>query len=201
MGNNTQTGVVWQMPAAPQEVTFWVVESGGQNENTSEMARVETTPVGQFLAEQVNAPGGEKIPAGGWRGGQRPQPGGEKIPPGGWRGGQRPQPGGEKIPPGGWRSASTDEYRTRDAQAWFTFRFVPVGGHYEIDIVDMPSYKGVSVMRSSNLHPTHRLPSGRGGHRICFGVPSAVSSISDCYEYSASWAENTWEYIQTGRRF
>jgi hypothetical protein len=126
--------------------------------------------------------GGEEIPPGGWRGG-------EEIPPGGWR-------GGEEIPPGGWRAVE-DVYRTRDGRAHFTFQFHEVGGHYEVDIVDMPSYGG----RDSSLHNTHRLPSDRGGYKVCIGGESSVRSLEQARRWAKSWSEETWKYIKHGEQF
>ncbi len=126
--------------------------------------------------------GGENIPPGGWRGG-------EEIPPGGWR-------GGEEIPPGGWRSI-LDTYRTEDGYGYFAFLFVDVGPHYEIDIISMPSYGN----RSADLHDTHRLPSDRGGHSICFGDNSVAVTMSKARKWAASWAELTWDYIKYGKAF
>src|SRR5205809_73729 len=81
--------------------------------------------------------------------------GGEEIPPGGWRS------GGEEIPPGGWRSVE-DVYRTTDGKEIFKFRFYPIGGYYEIDILAMPEYGS----RSMDLIDTQRAPSDRGVQKI-----------------------------------
>ena len=70
--------------------------------------------------------------------------------------------------PVGWRKVKRychDTYRTKDGNAYFEFRFVDVGSNFEIDIGYMPSYGN----RSLNPHKTHRLPSSRGGERICVG--------------------------------
>lgn len=125
----------------------------------------------------------ELIPDGGWRG-----PEDEQIPPGGWRG-----PEDEKIPPGGWRTVDT--YRSKDGRAYFRFRFVNVGDHFQIDILDQPSYGG----RSAGGHGTHRIESPRGGARICFADEAILRSEGDCYKWSQQWAEQTWEYIKTGK--
>ena len=94
-----------------------------------------------------------------------------------------------------------DVYRAKDGSAYFEFRFVWVsklfGGHYEIDIVSMPGYGG----RSSGLHATHRLPSSRGGHKICFGNNSQVNTLSKAKKWAGVWAEHTWKYILYGISF
>ena len=130
--------------------------------------------------------GGEEIPAGGWRTG-----GGEEIPAGGWRAG-----GGEEIPAGGWR-AVVDTYRSKDSMYLFQFRFFPVGAYYDIDIMEMPSYG----IRSSDLHVTHRLPSERGGYKICFGDPKIITDLNTAKRWAASWCELTVKYIKEGTAF
>lgn len=130
----------------------------------------------------VSNKSGDELPPGGWRGG-------EELPPGGWR-------GGEELPPGGWR-ATRDTYRTEDGNHNFTFDFVNVGSHYEIDIVSQPSYNG----RASDGHSTHRLPSDRGGNKICFADNSIVKDLSSARKWAKAWAEQTNKYIKTGRTF
>jgi hypothetical protein len=127
--------------------------------------------------------GGEEIPAGGWRGG-------EELPKGGWRS------GGEEIPSGGWRAVE-DVYRTRDGSGYFKFRFYQIGDYYEIDILAMPSYGS----RSNDLHATHRLPSGRGGYKICFGDPRVVTDIKTAKKWASTWSEHTYTYIKSGNPF
>lgn len=157
---------------------------------------------------RVTEGGGEEIPKGGWRGG------GEEIPKGGWRG------GGEEIPKGGWRAPTTvttqsieteggelipvggfraveDVYRTQDGIGYFKFRFYQVGDYYEIDILAMPSYG----IRDSGPHITHRLTSGRGGYKICFGDPTVVTTLSAAKQWAAMWSEHTMNYIRHGRSF
>lgn len=164
--------------------------------------------------------GGEDIPPGGWRGG------GEDIPPGGWRGGGEEIPaggwrgGGENIPPGGWRVitnqsaahrryaggeaipagsflAIEDVYRTRDGSGYFKFRFYQIGDYYEIDILAMPSYGN----RDTGPHVTHRLTSGRGGYKICFGDPTIVTTLTAARQWAAMWSEHTMNYIRFGTPF
>ena len=101
------------------------------------------------------------------------------------------------LPRGGFRSHKQDTYRTRDGRALFEFQFVPKGDHIEIDILQQPDYG----RRKSDLHNTHRLPSDRGGHRICMGNPQAASDLTRARQWAAMWAEHTWKYINTGIPF
>ena len=105
----------------------------------------------------------------------------------------------EEIPTGGWRANVTDEYRTRDGSAYFTFRFVDVGTHYEIDIIYQPSYGS----RESDQHSTHRLSSSRSdcNYRVCLGDDRQANSLSNAKKWAGTWAEHTWNYIRTGRPF
>lgn len=90
------------------------------------------------------------------------------------------------------------EYRTRDGRAYFTFHFVHVNNSYfEVDIIKMPCYGA----RNEGCHETHRLPSRNDGKKICFGDPSAISTLEIAREFASSWSENTWQYILTGARF
>ena len=159
--------------------------------------------------------GGEEIPTGGWRGGEEIPKGGwravEEIPAGGWRGGEEIPKGGwrggEEIPKGGWRGgeeipkggwrAKEDVYRTNDGGGYFKFRFYPIGDYYEIDILAMPSYGS----RSSDMHSTHRLPSGRGGYKICFGDPRILRDLNTAKKWAAVWSEYTNRYIKYGNAF
>lgn len=105
----------------------------------------------------------------------------------------------EQIPSLGGFRATEDVYRTGDGQAIFKFRFVKVGSKYEIDIVNMPSYTRYG--RSGDLHLTHRLPSDRGGHKICFGDPSIVKDLNAARQWAKNWSEETWKYLQRGEAF
>ena len=168
---------------------------------------------------------GEEIPKGGWR------TGGEEIPKGGWRtgGGEIPAGGWRMMAnefKGGWKTPSThsdcinacavvqsninhdeipngswysniDVYRTRYGNGYFKFRFNNIGSHYEIDILAMPSYN----QRPVDLHLTHRLPSTRGGYKICFGDPTILTSLSTAKKWAAMWSELTMKYIKYGIPF
>lgn len=101
------------------------------------------------------------------------------------------------LPTGCFRAHKQDAYRTQDGRAVFEFQFVSRGNHYEIDILSQPDYGG----RESDLHNTHRLPSDRGGYRICFGDPQVVANLPSAYKWAAMWAEHTWKYIHHGTPF
>jgi len=92
----------------------------------------------------------------------------------------------------------TDNYRTKDGKANFTFGFIKTAeGYYDIDILSSPSYGN----RSSGLHPTHRLHSDRGGFKICFGNPSVAKTLGGAKSWAKEWSEASWDYIKTGRTF
>jgi len=103
------------------------------------------------------------------------------------------------LPPG-WSNVKRfafDTYRSRDGCAFFEFRFVDVGSKIEIDIGTMPSYGD----RSRDPHKTHRLPSSRGGEKICVGDESAINTYAIAKKTAMAWAEQTWRYIKTGTPF
>lgn len=91
----------------------------------------------------------------------------------------------------------TDTYRTECGNYFFTFRFQQVGDHYEIDIVEMPSYGA----QDTDPHRIHRISSSRGGYRICFGDESVVSSPAEARKWAKAWAELTMNYIRSGIHF
>lgn len=103
-----------------------------------------------------------------------------------------------KVKRTGKPASFEDVYRTKDGNAYFKFRFVklPVG-YYEIDIVDMPPYG----IRSGAYSVTHRIPSKRGGHKICFGDSTINRTILIARKWAAMWAEHTYRYIKTGVSF
>jgi hypothetical protein len=173
----------------------------------------------------------EEIPPGGWRavaddeeippGGWRAVADDEEIPLGEWcpprselpiscaaeLGNRGVLPAGRRavgredggiLPPGGFRAAYVDTYRTKDGCARFQFRFVEDRpGVVEMDILSSPSYG----FRSEDLHFTHRLPSSRGGYRVCLAHPEAAYSFAQAKKFAKSWAESTWRYIKHGLTF
>lgn len=86
-------------------------------------------------------------------------------------------------------------YRTRDGSAFYKFRYVDIGGKYEIDILSQSLYGS----RDSSLHASHRLPSSRGGYKICISVGHEPRTLEKAKKISMEWAELTHTYIRTGR--
>jgi len=171
--------------------------------------------------------GGEEIKPGTLHGGEEIKPGtlhgGEEIKPGTLHGGEEIKPGtlhgGEEIMPGTlhgcdnrrasrpsvfseqlldgtlYADFSPATYRTKDGSAFYKFRYADIGGKFEVDIIEQPSYRH----RSTDAHITHRLPSARGGQKICISSGHEPTSLDGAKNISMQWAELTHEYIKTGR--
>lgn len=160
--------------------------------------------------------GGEEIKPGTLHGGEEIKPGtlhaGEEMKPGTLHGGEEIKPGtlhgGEEIMPGTLHgkdeyikagtlcaSFSPATYRTKDGSAFYKFRYVDLGGKFEIDILEQPSYSG----RADSAHVTHKLPSDRGGEKICIASGSEPTGIEGAQNISMQWAELTHNYIKTGK--
>jgi hypothetical protein len=171
--------------------------------------------------------GGEEIKPGTLHGGEEIKPGtlhgGEDIKPGTLHSGEEIKPGtlhgGEEIKPGTLhakekrRAASPSfsleqlkkgtlhadispaTYRTKDGGAYYKFRYVSTGGKFEIDIVEQPSYRH----RDTSAHVVHRLPSARGGEKICISAGHEPTTLARAKSISMQWAELTHIYINTGR--
>jgi len=160
--------------------------------------------------------GGEEIKPGTLHGGEEIKPGtlhsGEEIKPGTLHGGEEIKPGtlhgGEEIKPGTLHSGveqlkggtlcaafSPATYRTKDGNAFYKFRYVDIGGKFEIDIVEQPSYRH----RSTDAHITHCLPSARNGQKICISSGHEPTSLDGAKDISMQWAELTHEYIKSGK--
>ena len=101
------------------------------------------------------------------------------------------------IPKGVFNAYIIDIYGCRNGRDSFEFGFYWTGNYYEIDILEMPSYGSVST----DLHDTHRLPSNRGGYRICFGKPRIINSMSAAKKWAGAWSELTIMYIREGIPF
>jgi hypothetical protein len=86
-------------------------------------------------------------------------------------------------------------YRTKDGNAFYKFRYVDIGGNYEIDIVEQPSYRH----RDTSAHVIHRLPSVRGGEKICISSGHEPTTLEGAKKISMQWAELTHVYITTGK--
>lgn len=86
-------------------------------------------------------------------------------------------------------------YRTKNGKGLYSFRYVDIGGKFEIDILSQPSYAG----KSSGGHITHRLSSSRGGQKICINTGKEPKDIETAKKISMEWAELTQTYIETGK--
>jgi hypothetical protein len=160
--------------------------------------------------------GGEEIKPGTLHGGEEILPGtlhgGEEIKPGTLHGGEEILPGtlhrGEDIKPVTQHSYneylkagtlcagfSPATYRTKDGRALYKFNYVDIGGKSEIDILDQPSYG----RRDTSAHLIHRLPSARGGQKICISSGHEPKTLDGAKTISMQWAELTHTYILTGR--
>jgi len=160
--------------------------------------------------------GGEEILPGTLHGGEEIKPGtlhgGEEILPGTLHGGKeilpdtlhgcenrravRPSVFPEQLLDGTlYANYSPATYRTKDGSAFYKFRYVDIGGKFEIDIIEQPSYQN----RSTDAHITHRLPSARGGRKICISSGHEPTTLDGAKNISMQWAELTHEYIKTGR--
>ncbi len=103
----------------------------------------------------------------------------------------------EILPEGVWKSDYSASYESGDGGDLFKFKFVDMGGYYEIDILKQPGYNG----NAEDGHHTHRLVSARGGHRICFEPDSSVNSIKKAQAIAQTWAEHTQRYRKYGIPF
>ena len=145
------------------------------------------------------------LPEGTLYGGEEIRPGtlhgGEEIKPGTLHGGEEIKPGtlhgGEEIKPGTLHNTgfSPATYRTKDGNAVYKFRFVDLGGKYEIDIISQPPYES----RSSGNAVSHRLPSTRGGNKICLSTGFEPTTLDSAKKICMEWAELTHTYIKTGK--
>ncbi|PKP35430.1 MAG: hypothetical protein CVU00_02420 [Bacteroidetes bacterium HGW-Bacteroidetes-17] len=137
--------------------------------------------------------GGEKILSGTLHGGEEIKPGtlhgGEEIQPGTLHGGEECI-GGTLCAP--YYPAT---YRTKDGTAFYKFNYVEVGNHFEVDILNQPSYGS----RCSDMSVAHWLSSARGGKKICISAGKEPTDIESAKKISIEWAELTHEYIKTGK--
>ena len=184
-----------------------------QNEKMSTVSNSERN--GKDVISGILHAGSEEIKPGTLHGGEEIKPGtlhgGEEIKPGTLHGGEEIKPGtlhgGEEIKPGTLHNSeeqlkdgtlrvifSPATYRTKDGNAYYKFSYVNIGGKYEVDIIDQPSYQD----RDSSAHITHRLPSSRGGRKICVTAGCEPTTIEAAKNLSMQWAELTNEYIKSG---
>ena len=86
-------------------------------------------------------------------------------------------------------------FRTSDGLSDYLFRFEEQSDRtWRAYIQRQPSYRG----RATDAHSTHRL-SDASGEYICWDHP--LQTLDDAMRVAASWANNTQEYIRSGRRF
>jgi hypothetical protein len=116
--------------------------------------------------------------------------GGEEIKPGVLHGGEEIKPGVLHV-----SNFAPASYRTKDSSGLYKFRFVDLGGKFEIDILFQPSYG----TRNDGGNATHRLPSSRGGKKICISVGKEPKTIESAKKICVEWAELTQTYIKTGK--
>ena len=85
-------------------------------------------------------------------------------------------------------------YRTEDGEAYYRFQFIKLGEKFEIDILEQPPYRG----RDESYNVAHRLPSDRGGLKVCVTAGSEPTSLEDVKKLAIGWAELTNTYIKSG---
>lgn len=126
--------------------------------------------------------------------------GGQEIRPGVLHGGTEIRPGtlhgGQEIRSGTLHSTNYGPalYRTRDGKELYKFRFVDIGGKFEIDILSQPSYGS----RDASSSVSHRLPSARGGNKICITAGMEPKTIESARKICMEFSELTHHYIKTG---
>jgi len=91
----------------------------------------------------------------------------------------------------------TFHYTTRDRSCDFTFDLQPVGREVRIYIVQQPSYGS----QPSDGHSTHRLGIGSGRPYVCIEGGLKPTNVPDALSWAVYWAEQTADYIRTGRAF
>jgi len=90
------------------------------------------------------------------------------------------------------------DYTSRDLNFDFSFDIKEVGDEVRIYIVSQPSYGA----RSQDLHTTHRIwDRDRHMHYVCVDQDLEPGNVPDALSWMIYWAENTAEYIRSGRRF
>lgn len=86
-------------------------------------------------------------------------------------------------------------YRTSDGACDYAFSFEELrDGTWRAYIEQQPSYQGCPT----DAHSTHRL-SDTGRKYVCWTQP--LRSLADAKQVASAWADNTQEYIRTGRTF
>jgi hypothetical protein len=86
------------------------------------------------------------------------------------------------------------KYRTKDRSTDYFFSFEQKGREWRAYIEWQPSYG----RRATGNASTHRLPDGNRKY-VCWTHP--LKSLEEAKKVAALWADNTQEYIRTGRKF
>src|SRR5438034_9828471 len=81
-------------------------------------------------------------------------------------------------------------YRTEDGYSYFTFRFVPNGGHFDIYCLRHPPLNG----QDDSVHKTHLYSNSK----ICFVAGREPHNQRRAKELAKQWAEYFSEYTRTG---
>ena len=89
------------------------------------------------------------------------------------------------------------QYTTRNRRHHFEFDLEPVDGEVRIYITKQPSYRG----RRSGGHPTHRKGLEHGKPYVCIDDGLEPDNVPDALSWLIYWAENTGDYIDTGKEF
>lgn len=77
---------------------------------------------------------------------------------------------------------------------FFTYVYNTRRGRWEIDIIQLPSYRG----RSKALSIVHMIESDRGGYMICVAEDHKLTSLDAAKKLSMGWGDLQAEYIKTG---
>ncbi len=95
--------------------------------------------------------------------------------------------GGEEIPAGGWREEvliESDNYRTKDGEAYFAFTFFLEDEFVEIDTIFLPD--GVNIQDDESLC----IPSKRAG--LTAVTEQKARDFFTARLIAGSWAEKVW---------
>lgn len=88
-------------------------------------------------------------------------------------------------------------YQTRDQRYEFEFDLKPVGREVRIHIKRQPPYG----RRRSDGHSTHRFGVDTAQPYICIKSDLAPTTVPEALSWAVFWAEQTAQYIDTGRSF
>jgi hypothetical protein len=105
---------------------------------------------------------------------------------------------GEVVRFNDWRDEAFGEYEylTRDQRHFFRFDLQLVSGYIRIYIREQPSYCG----RPTEPHDTHRYCENEV-YYVCVDDNLQPDNVPDALSWAVYWAEETGQYIDTGRAF